>query len=120
MTDELNRTLKLTATQREILNHRLTVPDAMAEVLAEDHAAEDVELVADLLLAGRLSDAMAHSGAVTHDVLVDAVEGSTVTGCDISEHGRSSLRIQATINAGNALARKIGKFVGREVAFPDF
>lgn len=116
---------KLTRHEREILNDRLAQGDCIAEVLSEDnaepgeafYAPEETEAVADLLLKGDVSGAVALNRDLCAAVLVNSVEGSIYAAV---LRGKPSLRRKyaAACKAGCSLASKVGEYVGREIRFP--
>ena len=108
---------KLTSLEREILNHRLDVPDALADVFDGTYAREDVQWVAHHLRRGDLNEAVKINPEIALDVLADAVEGSTFLAAASEE---SHQKQTAIWNAGDSLAQKIGKFLGRNIYFPNY
>lgn len=105
--------LKLTPLEREILNHRLEVPDAIADALMDndDYSLneEDIENAINKLYRG--GDAETD---IEKLVLWDCVDGST--------YGARSDEIthqkQAAIDrAGDSLARKVSAVIGKDVYF---
>lgn len=109
---------KLTPLEREILNHRLTCPDGLADVFDEEHSAEDVEKVCSLLLKGDIEGALKLDEVITADVLADAVEGSTYYGNGISLV--SDRKQDAILKTGRSLAVKIGTYIGRKLVYPKY
>ena len=118
--------MKLTPLEKDILNHRLEVPDSIIDALTDNDADEfgnwhpvDIEYVAERLLAGEFKDAIYHNEAITHAVLIDAVEGSTYWAV-ADGAGKSSQKIGSIIKAGQSLAVKIQEFTesNRELEFP--
>jgi len=91
------------------------VPDALAEALDEDYDA--VYEASGLLAKGRISEAERLYGTLAHEILADAVEGSTYFGAASSE---SEQKQAAIFRAGQSLARKIGQYIGRALKFPDY
>lgn len=108
-------TLKLTPLELDILNHRLAVADALAEVLEGDYHKDDVVAVADLLAKGDLAAALRVSKVLVYDVLDDAVAGSTYLG---SASSQSPQKQAAIYRAGESLACKVGCYIGRKLVYP--
>ena len=110
--------LGLTPGEWEAIKHRLE-SDCIPEVLSPDNAEdgafsyhpEDTELVIDELLAGRIDSALAHSEAITHAVLRDAIEGSVWAA---GAYGESTQRYTASCKALAGAAAKVEKFIGVE------
>jgi len=71
--------IPLTTREAELLDHRLAVPDCIADALAEHHSRDIVEnAVARLrLFTNHCVIPTAYLSEVDVDVLADAVEGST-------------------------------------------
>ena len=75
--------MKLTTNEREILQHRFDVSDALAEVLNEEYGWK-VEVVEDCIDGMNLSDLPPHLGLLQAAILKDCCEGSTFF-CDIED-----------------------------------
>lgn len=107
--------IKLTGLQYDILEHRLEVPDALADALDEPPAT--VAHCCDLLLMGLTAKHLDTQyveltyPSLHKKVLADCIEGSTYCAW---EEGRT----RAIVQAGERLAEKIGMYVGRELIFP--
>lgn len=110
----MNTFPRLTPLEQEILNHRLDVPDAIADALPE-YSNVDVADVADFLLASEVDKARAINEQLMYDVLADAVSGSVYLGASSEE---SEMKQSTIARAGNSLARKISAYIGRKVEFP--
>ena len=118
--------MKLTYLEADILLHRLSVPDCIAEALADTYGF-DVGTVADT--AEAIERVVSSSPLLTAElldlphaveVLIDAVDGSTYEAAAEGEleDGLMTLREFRRIGrAGRSLAEKIGRFVGRDVVF---
>jgi hypothetical protein len=107
---------KLTKLEREILNHRLSASDAISEVLGDDgYNGDAVCAIARLLELGDIEGAEKANKELSDEILVDAVEGSTFLGSASQE---SDQKQAAIYRAGESLADKIGKYVGRDVEYP--
>jgi hypothetical protein len=105
---------KLTKLEAEILDHRLSVVDALIEVLEEYHESDVLAVVAKLK-RGELAEADRFSRRLTNDVLADCVEGSTFLGAASQE---SDQKQNAIYRAGESLAKKIGDLIGRKLQYP--
>ena len=82
--------LKLTTLERKILDHRLDVPDAIADAMAEcELDLTQLGTVVSLLLNGEYDKAEELNKTLAHAVLQEAVEGSTYLG---AAHGNVSDR----------------------------
>ena len=117
MKDQLARDLNLTPLESEILRHRLECPDGIADALEMDFNLAH-EVCKSLLESGFLATLGGGASSVIHAVLADAVEGSTYYGA--SKHNDSDQKLAAISRAGNSLAAKIGKLVGRELSYPEY
>jgi hypothetical protein len=106
--------MQLTPLEYEIVAHRLTVPECIAECLPDYHP-EDVadccESLLDVLRCGLKLDA---ASLLVRDVLIDCVEGSTYCGC-ANGGGVSAQKLAAIHRAAESLARKVAKFTGRKL-----
>lgn len=114
--------LNLTPLEREILDHRLAVPDAIADGLAGEYPDDAVGAVCGLLAAGDYAGAVEVSRTVTYAVLRDAVDGSTyaATVADaVDNHEATPQRYAAVCRAGRSLAEKVGRLTGERVRFPE-
>ena len=105
----------LTATEREIIVHRLEVPDAIADVLGEEY---DPGAVADAI--DRLSAGADATSDVERAVLAECVAGSTYYAAAVSDETLSPQKLDAILRVGRALARKVGDYTGQAVRFPDY
>ncbi len=108
--------MELTRLEREILGHRLEVPDCIEEALNdgsghESFAPEDIDHVCELLLGEQFQEALDSSQRITTEVLIDCVEGSTYLATMSCESNR---RVSCAIKAAEHLARKVEKFLGLE------
>jgi hypothetical protein len=113
--------LKLTELEREIVRHRLEVPDAIIECLPEYHPA-DVEAVIDAMYADKFDDAKAISEGIVKAVLFDCVDGSTFGAAAYGAYSSGEITHQRYIAicvAGSKLARKVSELVGKRVVFPE-
>jgi hypothetical protein len=111
--------MKLTKLERNILNHRLEVPESIAEIL-DDYHPDDIDYVCSLLLDGKYQEAMDFSIGITTDVLVEAVEGSTAYAALIGNVSDYILKKNAL--AGRSLAKKVQEFLDYPelIEFPIF
>jgi hypothetical protein len=103
--------LKLTKLEREILEHRLEVPDCIAEFLEADF--DEVYAACQQIAAGEISDS-----PLVRDILADCVEGSTFCGTMIGavdDGDVTRAQYRAATRAAHSLARKIGAIVGRQL-----
>lgn len=110
--------MKLTHLQREILNHRLEVPDAIHDALDSEEQIDrdDVAACCQMLEDGRFEEALGRWPKLAPAVLADAVEGSTYWAC--AEQERSRLQLANVERSGSALAKSIGNLIGRELEWP--
>ena len=115
--------LFFTPLQMEIVKHRLEMPDCIAECLPQ-YAAEDVELICDLLMPTIRDDALMdtreacqHSLSITKNVLRDCVEGSTFHASAVSDN-QSPERLAAIMRAAVKVAEIIGYWIGEELDYP--
>jgi len=113
--------LNLTEMEQRILNHRLEVPDAIADAI---EAGEDDEVgaVCDKLIAGDLDGANAIDADLTKYVLADAVEGSTYLACAdgaLSGGETTPQKYGAECRVGRSLAKKISAYVGQALRIPE-
>jgi len=110
----LKNLLGVTAKEWECIQHRLEVPDALAEVL-DQYDEADVCHIADLLWAGRWDDAVGQDREIAEAVLADAVEGSTYAAAVSQDDGRTySAACKALIGAWS----KVKAFLGRDLERP--
>lgn len=112
--------MRLTPLEKDILNHRLEVPDAIADYLTSgpdtQFAEADISAMCSKLLTGDYDAAIASDKALAHAVLQDAVEGSTYLGASI---GNVSIKEEMAIrSAGNSLAGKVGDLIGKDIYYP--
>lgn len=104
---------ELSEKQRDIINHRLEVADAIVEVMSEGdegYHPNDVKAVVDLLYNGDWAEAQKASGLMVADILRDCVEGSTLPAlyADACENGEIlNSQYQRLIREGDELAEKI-------------
>lgn len=118
--------IDLTPSESDVLNHRLEVPDCLADALAEDYHPEDVEEIAGHLLARDYAAAVAISQKITHAVLADCVNGSTYAAAAYSrgytmadkDNSAQAAAWRAAVRAGRSLAKKVSALIGEPVAFP--
>lgn len=108
---------KLTRLESEIFLHRLAAPDSLVEVLDEYHES-DILAVISFLTKGDLDAAEKVNKKISDEVLADCVEGSTFFGSSLM--GESDQKQNSILRAGNSLAEKIGKYIGRELDFPSY
>ena len=117
--------LTLTKLERDILNHRLEVPDAICEALNADTTEDlerwhpdDVDDVCECFLNGEFQKGFDVSEMLAKEVLVDAVEGSTYFGAAIAD--QSDQKKAAIAKAGKSLADKVDFIVERDepIEFP--
>lgn len=116
MTNELCKTLHLSPTQWDILEHRLMFGDAIAFSLRDRFEERLVETIAERLLDGDLSNALALSRPCTLAVLADACERSVYLAACRTE--RTHLEMGNLERAAEALGRRISRYVGRAVEVP--
>jgi len=114
--------LRLTALEREIIRHRLVLPECIAEALDDD--AENIGLLCDqlnVLIDGDLEDISSencHDPFMAREVLAECLEGSTYCGTSISAEGGGEIspqKLRAVIRTAEALASKLSPFIGREI-----
>jgi hypothetical protein len=105
--------MRITKTQSEILRHRLEVPECIAECLSEIHDPETVES-----RASEICDFVEDNTSlppieseIDRDILADAIEGCTYYGS--IEYSLPPLQVANHRRAGEALAKKIEKHIGR-------
>lgn len=126
--------LKLTPLEREILDHRLSIPDCIAEALTDvcegdpepPYSIDEVEHVAKLLgvsrdLQATYESLTAEYGPVVAAVLKDAVEASTYFGAATGENNdgkMSDQKLRSIGHAGCRLATKIGDMIGEVLIYP--
>lgn len=116
--------ITLTKLEREILDHRLQVDDALGDCLEEDgYSREDVSDACTRLLEskdipGDYDRLLAECGTVVEAVMQDAVEGSTYYGA--SKHQVSPQMEARILKAGESLAEKIAKIIGKPVSYPNY
>lgn len=112
--NEVIKLLKLSPLQWEILKHRLEVPECIAEALDNPEA----ENCAEELERGNLRLAITEYGVeLVSDVLEDAVSGCTYYG---AASDQSPLQRSNILRSLDALAEKVGQYIGREVEYPDY
>lgn len=118
----LKHTLKLSALQVEILNHRLEVDDAICDAIFEPGASQEMhEKVAEIcrhLLADDLGAALDVSTALTRLVLDDACVGSVycaARGEDVSYERYGDLKVANMQRSAEALGRRVSEYLGYEV-----
>ena len=94
MANQVKTELNLTDTEWRILEHRLQVPDAIADTLQDDGIAHptDVHIIAELLQVGDWRAADAHSERITQEVLFDAAEGCTWLGAMKATESAQAIR----------------------------
>lgn len=127
--------MKLTPAQKTILQHRLTLSDCLAEVLASSEVpdgATDEQF--DTLteqrgpVIGEKADRLSayvdtHSAIPTtldddeRNILIDSIEGSTWFACE-GEDENTPLWWASQHRAADALAAKVSSIVGRQVKLP--
>jgi len=110
--------MELTKLEKDILNHRLEVPDSIFEAL-EDYTQEDIDMICELLIKGLYDDAISFNTHATNEILIDCVEGSTYWAA-ADGGGASYQGLNAIIRAGKSLAKKIQIFTMNEtfIEFP--
>ena len=116
----------LTPLELEILRDRLELSDCLVDVLGAEvtepddiggYHPDDIEHVAALLLAGDEQGANDHSEALTRDMIIDCVDGSTYyVGHD--DGMTKPQKLSAIQRAGESLANKVGEHYERRVVFP--
>tara|TARA_R110000803_G_scaffold210718_1_gene283370 strand:+ start:6821 stop:7159 length:339 start_codon:yes stop_codon:yes gene_type:complete len=110
--------MKLSPLQKKILDHRLEVPDALAEAIGLD-ADEFISEVCANLIVGNYLSAMLENPATVRALLVDCVEGSTYWAASQGWGDATDLQLANITRAGQALARKVSKFTGHDdLEFP--
>jgi hypothetical protein len=126
--------MKLTSAQKEILLHRLTLADCLAEVLSSSEIPEgtsDADFDASVAVrypilqekAQRLCGYVETNSALPstldadeREILIDSVEGSTWFANE-GWDDRTPLSWASQRRAADALAVKVSELVGREVSF---
>lgn len=126
--------MKLTSAQKQILLHRLTLADCLAEVLSSSEIPEgtsDADFDASVAVrypiledkAARLCDYVQTNSALPstldadeREILIDSVEGSTWFANE-GWDDRTPLWWASQRRAADALAVKVSDAVGREVSF---
>lgn len=115
--------MKLTKLEKDILLHRLSVPDCIHEALTGSDESSDMQLDEVATICCKLINSVTHcllpEQLDAHEcaVLADAVDGSTWIGTMIGEE--SDAKIARHARAGDALAEKVSSIVGFEVYFPN-
>lgn len=110
---------KFTVLQREILAHRLDVPDAVAEAI--DGTGTFADLIADACKEAAAAlwlpnvAKLAALSPLAKECLIEAVEGSTYLGT--LEHGNEYAKLAAGKSLTNA-AQKIADVLGRSIQLP--
>lgn len=112
--------MRLSPLEKDILNHRLEVPDAIADYLTSSDGntftVDGIEDMATRLLTGDYDAAIALNPPLAHAVLQDAVESSTYLGASIDKVSvKEEMRIR---NAGASLAGKVGNLIGHDIYYP--
>lgn len=126
--------MKLTSAQKEILLHRLTLADCLAEVLSSSEIPEgtsDADFDSSVAVrypifedkAARLCAYVQTNSALPstldadeREILIDSVEGSTWFANE-GWDDRTPLWWASQRRAADALAVKVSEVVGREVSF---
>jgi len=127
--EKAKRFLPLTASERDLLRHRLDADDAITEVLLDDSYERPYpeEATKPIEVAIALVRLFCETGAITlpldglpADVLVECVEGSTwAASATCSMDGEPThQRVSAANRIGTELARKISAALHRPVNFP--
>jgi hypothetical protein len=113
--------MKLTPLQREILRHRLEVPDAIGDSLENSYDFDAAQLEAafelgpDRVLA-RIEAGDYPANDVETAILMDLVQNSTYYVCGKAEASRQYQ--SAVERAGKQLAEMVSAQVGCEIYFP--
>ena len=117
----------LTFLEFDILKHRLSVPDCIAQALGSDdpdnpegYHPDDVDAVCRLLHDGDFGAALNVGELITFEVLADAVNGSTFYCASESYDDPSDQKLSAIARAGRSLAEKVAELTGIEVTFPTY
>ncbi len=99
--------IRLTSLETIILDHRLTVPDALADALEEEfpNAEGNITDIADVLFLRDWAKAISINENIAKAVLADAVNGSTYYALSITEY-----ELNAIYRAGVSLANKVENF----------
>ena len=101
--------MKLTKTEYEILEHRLSVDDAISDVLESD---EDQTLdICQLFINNKWEDAFGLNKELAREVLIEALEGSTYYGCHSLCSNQKLAGIQRSMQS---LGRKLEKYLDVE------
>lgn len=103
--------ISLTLFEREILDHRLEVPDAIADAIERDF-----DVVDESCRHLRYDTIHWVIRPIDRLVLEDAVSGSTYAAA--ASQGSHQLQSE-TRRSGPNLAKKISKLIGKDVDFPD-
>jgi hypothetical protein len=117
--------IKLTKLESDILRHRLEVPDAIADALADEGYRPDfIWGAAEYILNGITRHGLDLSRELLQeplcrDILQDCIEGSTYCGSMI-EVGAESRQVEqakyrAAVRAMESLAEKIGAAIDRKL-----
>lgn len=107
--------------ERDILQHRLAVPDAIAEVLIDSDIASDHNLIVGMAisLSERLNsiEDWYTLTSLEQEILINAVEGSTFVACLESDRhdGVSPQKLSSAMRINTNLARKLSTLSGRRV-----
>lgn len=117
--NETIKELGLTRPQWEILKHRLEVPEAIADALADYHP-DDVIYVAECLEEGDWDRATCHSPEIRDAVLAEAVNGSTYLAAERGWGSGSGLILANIERSGEALAKKVQVRTGVACVFPTY
>lgn len=113
--------MKLTTAEADVIRHRLEAPDAIYDVLTEDHGLEmsigDLETECELLMNALpvVPDSLTEIQTL---ILSDVIRGNlayvSMTCDDHREPGAAKV-----LRAGRSAARKIGRIVGKDLEFPE-
>ena len=116
--------MKLTALERDILNHRLELPEAICETLEieDTYTKITVHEICNHIMCDHLDYALEEDRGLTYDILCDCVECSTYYGATKSwsqlDEGELNKLLKKIKRAGYYLAKKITQLTGRPLEFP--
>lgn len=114
--------LRFTPFEKEVILHRLAVPDAIIDCLTDDNDEfmdDDIGEVIDKLETHIQANKPFLEDTLTDlqkAILADCVDGSTWVGCMIGNE--TPQRIGTAIYHGTLLAHKLSEVLGFEVQFP--
>ena len=115
--------MKLTTLEKDILNHRLEVPDSIYEAIVNPHKGDDFEdhvyEICEVLLAGNYDEAITLDRNLTTEILLDCIDGSTYWAV-CNDRPCSAQKMSAVERAAFKLIQKIRELTewNGSIAFP--